>query len=436
MVTDLVPLRQLLAEQIRAEASYHHVNLVLTAKHYGTMEALDEINSPSDVKLGLVPGGITARTYPRVRTVTSLTNEPLHVIVRPEIAEKGFNALRGRRVDLGPPTTCSHHLALDVLEFVGLTPSPPPGSAGFTLETLSQEDLFIELRRIESLAGQERAQAIAKLPDACMFIAPMPSLLARRLVADAGYQLLPLSFAEAFCLDRLHGAGAAGVYVDRSSLSPAVIPPYTYGTNPPVPARACATIATPLMLVAEDDADPDAIQRLLETLYDSRLANAIRPPPLRDQSSTFPLHLGAERYLRRNEPLLPPEATANLVKIIGGLGAFASGIIALYTFLRLRKLNRFEEYFHEIGRIELIARGVVQDTDAPTSRHALWAHLEKRLSDLKCQVLEDFAAGGLKGEGLVTGIIAAINDTHSTIATALLRHEESRAGTPADRDPG
>jgi hypothetical protein len=42
-----------------------------------------------------------------------------------------------------------------------------------------------------------------------------------------------------------------------------------------------------------------------------------------------------------------------------------------------------------------------------------------RLSSLKCQVLEDFAEGGLKGEGLVAGIIALINDTRESLARSL-----------------
>jgi hypothetical protein len=432
MVTDLVPFRKALAEQIRAEGRRHHLDLILTSKHHGALEALKEVDSAGEIKLALIPGGITAGEYPTVRTVTTLTSEPLHVLVRPDLAEKGFAGLRGKRINIGPVTTCSHHLAREVLEFVGLTPSAKPGSAGYILETTSPEDLDRELGRIELLGDPERAQAIGKLPDAVVFLAPMPSQLAKHLVRGIGYQFLPVPFGEAFCLDRLNPPNPHGVRVDRSALTTSVIPPYTYGADPPVPAKACPTISAPLLLVAQDDTDPEAVHRLLETVHDSPLTSAIRPPPLREQLYSFPPHAGIERYLRRHDPLVTPEFASMLGRAAGGAGAFASGAIALYTFLRLRKLNRFEAYYREIGQIERVARGLEQDPEAPTTLEALRTHLEERLSALKCRVLEDFAEGGGKGEASVTGIMAAINETLSTLPLALAsRREQQSSSVPS-----
>jgi hypothetical protein len=430
MVTDLMPLRQALAEQIQAEGSRHGLDVVLTTKHYGALEALEEVESPSKIKLALIPGGITAGEYRTVRTVTTLTSEPLHVLVRPELAEKGFAALRGKRINIGPLTTCSHHLAREILEFVGLMPSARSASAGYILETASAEDLLHELRRIESVREPERARAAGKLPDAVVFLAAMPSQLARHLVRGVGYQFLPVPFGEAFCLDRLNPPNSLGVRVDRSALAPSVIPPYTYGADPPVPAKACPTISAPLLLVAQNDIDPEAIYRLLETIHDSPLTSAIRPPPIREQLYSFPGHPGIDRYVRRHDPLVTPEIASMLGRVAGGIGAFASGAIAVYTFLRLRKLNRFEAYYQEIGQIERVARGLEQDPEAPTTPKALRTHLEKRLSDLKCRLLEDFAEGGLKGEASVTGIMAAINETLSILPVALAsrRGQQSSSG--------
>jgi hypothetical protein len=115
-----------------------------------------------------------------------------------------------------------------------------------------------------------------------------------------------------------------------------------------------------------------------------------------------------------------------LVKVAGGIGAFASGAIALYTLLRLRKLHRFEAYYREIGHIERVASGVEVDPEAPMSLNALRTYLHKRLTALRCRVLDDFAEGGLMGEGLVTGIIAAINDTRSTLSLELASRREQQ----------
>jgi hypothetical protein len=91
-------------------------------------------------------------------------------------------------------------------------------------------------------------------------------------------------------------------------------------------------------------------------------------------------------------------------------------VIAAYGFLRLRNLKRFESYYRDIEQIEMVARGLEDDPSAPTDLPSLRSHLEGRLTTLKCKVVMDFAAGGLRGEGLMAGIIALINDTRESLA--------------------
>jgi TRAP-type uncharacterized transport system substrate-binding protein len=416
MTTDTMPRTVVLAEQIRAEGARHHLNVVLTEKEYGTLSALEEVDSPSENTFALVIGGVTTRDYPHVRTVTSLTKEHLHLLVKRELADKGIVGLHGKHIALGPPTTASYHVSRDVLNFVGLLPTIETKSGGFSMDLMTREQGVRELAHIASLEGPARAEAVAQLPDAIMFLAPLPSPLARQLVTGFGYKLVPLPFAEAYGLDRLNTPSAEGVRVDRSMITPGVIPPYTYGSDPPEPAMECPTICVPLILVAQDDADPEAVSFLLEAIYESPLTNAIRPPALKEQVSAFPRHAGTERYLHRDDPLLTPEAAYKFGTLAGGIGAFFSGVIAVYGFLRLRNLRRFESYYREIGNIEMTARGLKHDPAAPTDVASLRSHLEERLATLKCEVLQDFAEGGLRGEGLMTGIIALINDTRESLA--------------------
>jgi TRAP-type uncharacterized transport system substrate-binding protein len=416
MTTDTTPRNALLAEQIRAEGARHHLDIVLTAREYGMLAALEEVDSPSEIKFALVVGGVTTRDYPHVRTVTAVAKEHLHLLVKRELAAKGISGLHGKRIALGPPTTASHHVASDVLHFAGLLPTVGTRSGGYGTDPMTPQEVLRELARIESLGEPARAEAIARLPDAVMFLAPLPSPLARQLVTGFGYQLVPLPFAEAYGLDRLNPSSAEGVRIERSIFTPGVIPAYTYSRDPAEPAKECPTICAPLILVAEDDADPEAVSLLLEAIYESPLTTAIRPPAVNEQVSAFPRHPGTERYLHRNDPLLTPEVVSRLVMLAGGTGAFLSGMIAVYGFLRLRHLSRFESYYREIEQIELIARGLENDPAAPTDVTSLRSHLERRLTTLKCQVLKDFAAGGLKGEGLMAGIIALIKDTRESLA--------------------
>jgi TRAP-type uncharacterized transport system substrate-binding protein len=416
MTTDTQPRTVLMAEQLRAEGARHHLDIVLTAKEYGTLEALEEVDSPSEIKFALIVGGVTTRDYQHLRTVTSLTREYLHLLVKRELAEQGIAGLRGKRVDFGPPTTASYHVARDVLNFVGLLPSVNTQSTDYSINPRTPRESLRELARIESLAEPERAEAIARLPDAVMFLAPLPSVVARQLVTGFGYKLVPLPFAEAYGIDILNRPSAEGVRIDRSLFTPGVIPPHTYGSNPVEPPKECATICVPLILVAEDDANPEAVSRFLETIYDSPLANALRPPALNEQVNAFPRHPGTERFLHRNDPLLTPEGAYKFGTLAGGMGAFLSGVIAVYGFLRLRNLRRFESYYLEIEKIEMIACGLEDDPTAPTDMSSRRSYLEGRLTALKCKVLQDFADGGLRGEGLMAGIIALINDTRDSLA--------------------
>jgi hypothetical protein len=171
---------------------------------------------------------------------------------------------------------------------------------------------------------------------------------------------------------------------------------------------------------------------LLETIYDSPLTNALCPPALSEQIHTFPRHAGTERYMHRNDPLLTPEVASKLVAVAGGMGACLSGLIAFYGFLRLRSLNRFESYYREIAQIEMIARGLEDDPAAPNDVPSLRAHLEGRLIALKCKVLQDFAEGGLKGEGLMAGIIALINDTRNSLAGMVTARNAARQSPTTD----
>jgi TRAP-type uncharacterized transport system substrate-binding protein len=434
MVTDLYPRRLLLAEQIRDQASRHGLKIRLTSRQSGALDALEDIDSPSENKLALVPGGVKARDYPSVRLVATLAVDPLHVLVRPELAVKGYSALQGKRIALGPTTSASYHVARDVLAFVGLH-SAAEGSGGYTVVSTTPEDLSRELHRIESLGDHDRSSALQALPDAVVFLAPTPSVLARQLVVTARYKLLPVPFAEALLLEHLNQPNSDGIRVDRSILGPTTIPPYAYGFDPPTPAQPCATVGAPLLLVAQDDADRDAVYRLLETIYDSPLTAVIHPAPLREQAPAFPLHTGTVRYIHHNDPMLTSETTSSLAKVGGGVGAFLSGMVALYSFLRLRKLSRFESYYRGIGRIERIAHGLDVDPAAPTDPESLRWYLEEQLTTLKCEVLRDFAEGGLRGEGLMAGIIALINDTRASVARMTMPRTGSREVAAATDGP-
>jgi hypothetical protein len=426
MLTDPEPNRQVLARRIAAEARKHGLVIELSPRAYPSLEALALVNAANPIDLALVPGGVGGPGLaPNVRQVAALGIDPLHVMVRPELYEsaaRSLAALRGKRINCGPPASAMRVLAREVLRFSGLRPATASDAGDYRDEAVSSQDLLARLDAIAASPPDERAKALAALPDAAVFMAPLPSLLARRMVAVAGYRMVGLPFVEAYTLDRLNlhdPQGAAdGQAVDRCSVVATTVPPQLYGNEPPVPPEPCRTVGTRLLLVAYAPSDPEAIARLLEVVYESPLTGLLQPPPLRDQVPQFELHRGSELYLRRRQPLLTPELMSQLARLLGGLGAFVSGILALYGFLRIIQLRRFESYYHEVRRIVQVARGLEDDPDAPLDPDARRVYLMDQLDDLKSEAIRDFADGGLKGEGLLAGVVALVNDTRNSLTAA------------------
>ena len=168
--------------------------------------------------------------------------------------------------------------------------------------------------------------------------------------------------------------GAGRVRLDRASMTPVEIPPFTYGTDPPVPETACRTLGVRLLLVGYAPTSREAVAKLLEVIFESPVSSLARPPRLEEQVPQFEFHAGTDYYLRSKRPFLTPELMAQLGKLLGGAGAFASGLVAFYGFLKLRQLRRFEAYYQEIRRIELIARArkTTRRPPRPIARPSGW----------------------------------------------------------------
>jgi hypothetical protein len=416
MLVDLDPNRALVAQKIKKEGKRHGIDVVLSEEAYGALDAIDLVDKPNPIDIALVPGGVGAREYPNVRQVAALSQEPLQLLARGEIVSEGISWLKDRRICVGPQTASTYFIAVDVLAFAGLHATTEDEPGQYDAEKTSPEDLQKQLNRIREMSGEDRKKAIRDLPDAIFILSTLPSLLARDLVELAGYRLVPLPFADAYCQDRIRPPETEKAHIDRGLFAPFEIPPFTYSVEPPVPAKPCRTIATRLLLIAYAPTDTEGVNRLTDTIFDGAVAGLVQPLNMKDHSPQFPLHTGTERWMRRHDPLLSPELAASLGKLAGGVGAFVSAMIAIYSLMRLRQLRRFEAYYKEIRRLELIARGQEIDPGAPTDPDARRAYLEERLLDLKSRALADFANGGLRGEGLMVGIVSLVNDTRASLA--------------------
>jgi hypothetical protein len=303
-----------------------------------------------------------------------------------------------------------------VLRFAGgLSPIAKNHAGDFIASYHADEEVVDQLNQIERLSPQDRAEAVSALPDAFFTVSPLPSVVARKLVSIADYRLVPLPFGQAFTVACSAGEGECGESLAVQHTCMTEIPAYLYGRSPPVPPQPYPTIGVRLLLVGHRDIDPTVVEKILEVINEPPLVGVLKPTSLKDQLSEYDFHRGAALYLRRNEPIVSSQLLAHLGSAIGGVGAFIGGMVAFSSVLRILKLRRFEGYYDQVREIELVATGAVRDPQAPSDPAELRAYLERKLSELKCRALEEFAAGGLKGEGLMHGIVALVNDTRQSL---------------------
>lgn len=429
-------LRHQIARKLADEAARRGlaVEVIETA---GSEDALDQVNA-GRIDVALVQGGLTLGERTSVRQVAPLHVEPFHLLVKDELfadVSRNLLALRGKRVNLSDPGSGTHSLALAIFGFAGLSPRDEQGRGDFIATTLDSRELLALADR----AG--RTGDASAVPEAVCLVTSLPSPVARKLVTAAGYRLVPLPFGEAFSLGAVGEDESAARWlakrgeVERMHVASTRIPAFTYRISPPVPPEPCPTLGTRLLVVARADLDARSVERLVEVIFEGPFAQASKPPleaRSLEQPPEFKWHDGTRRYQDRTKPLIADDLGNMMQRGAGVLGAVAGGLMFLYGAYQRWRLRQFETFFQEVRRVELVARGVEIDPDAPTEREALRVCLEKRLSDLKCRALEQFTEGDLKAEGLMAGLLTLITDTRAALPQLLA----SRTVMPSGKDDG
>jgi TRAP-type uncharacterized transport system substrate-binding protein len=392
----------------------------------GSEEALDRVNAHT-LDVALVQGGLRVDDRPHVRQVATLGVEPLHLLVKSELADAVAThlfALHGKTVHPGAAGSGTHSLATEVLAFAGLQPHAPGQTGGYVVSPLSHEQMVAERDR-------------ARLPDAVFLVSTLPSELARVLVHDHDYRLVPLGFGEAFSLDALRDDGAPGGSDRRSMVvqgrvGAATIPAFVYRVEPPVPPTALPTLGTHLLLVAHRDVDARAVRLLVDAVYATEFASASRPPldaKLLDLPPEFPWHDGTRTYLERNTPLVSGVFMDAAHKGFAIFAAAASGLFVLWQWLKLRgRFQRdrgFNKYIGEVTRIEEKAARIER---RGASREEL-VPLRDELCRLKTEALDAFTGGELAGNELMQGFLVQVNDVRDYLTRLIDRAAEAPVET-------
>jgi TRAP-type uncharacterized transport system substrate-binding protein len=394
----------------------------------GSEDALDLVNR-GEIDCAFVQGGLGVGDRPNVRLVAIMQIEPLHLLVKRELAEKvseRLSTLDGKTVNVDEPATGTHTLSVAVLAFAGLTPHVEGKSGGYHARELDREKLMT--------AGA------SELPDAVFVLSSLPSRTATHLVTQHGYQLVPLPFGEAFSLSSIgehNSQQHVSHTIDKGRTYPASIPAYTYGVDPLMPPKPLSTLGNRLLVVANKGVDRRAIERMIDCIYASEFAQVVHPPldvRMMEMAPELPWHDGAEAYRQRNRPVVSGMVMDSAHKGFAIFAAAASGLFVLWQWLKTRgqfmRDRGFSKYINKIAYIETTAAHVERDQIGGA---ALLHELLEQLADLKSEALARFTEGELSGHELMEGFLVQANDVRDYIRDLIRRLEEFQADSREGR---
>lgn len=291
--------RHLLAKILQEESAGNGVSLQIKPT-FGSNEELELVDQ-GKLDLALIQGGLENH-YQHVVHVATVFPELVHLIVRPGIAD--IVGLKDKVVNLGSRQGGTRVVARKMLEFSGLS------WGDYVESNLSTEELL--------------AEHPSNLPDAIVLISTAPSELAEFMVRERGYQILEIPFPASLALRQ-------GWVTDSKMLA------YTYNVKPPVPRTDIRTIGVNLHLVANENVDPRAIYKLLETLVSPgmgvRLSAQIAESQLTVPSG-YRLSDGTKKFLDRKNPLFSSQNFDKIKSFLGLLLSVTSMLLVVFKWFK------------------------------------------------------------------------------------------------------
>jgi TRAP transporter TAXI family solute receptor len=375
---DHLGLRYHLAEILKSEAVDRNLEIELKPSA-GSAQGM-RMTADREVDVALVQGGIPVPAG--IRQVAVLLHEPLHLLVKPKLAQQGLSGLRGAKLNLSTQGSGTRISAERLLQLLGMT------AADYEDFHLTYDELV--------------EQSFDELPDGVFVVSALPSPVAENLIRK-GFELQEIPLASA-------------MHLRAPPLQEFEIPALTYRAIPAVPPRSIKTVAPMMMIVAHEDVPIADVLRLMETIYDGEFAieakiSLMNAADVRTKRE-LPLHPGTIKYLERDQPALD----GNLIETFENLRSFiVSAIVAVFLLWRWyagRKQVGFEGYFDAATRIEFDALRLQRagEFDNPTRDRLL-----DELSRLKATALEQYASGNLRGGEALSGFLSHVADVRQCL---------------------
>lgn len=429
-------LRHLIAVKLAEFSTEEHVGLEVIPTS-GSRDALTKVNS-GELHFALAQGGLPSSKYPDIRQVAVLHIEPLHLLVKPEVEGEGS-------VDHYTLTELSErYLDRSNLRFnVSTSGSGTNALATVLLQFFNlQAGVDYESTRLSYSELMDPEMPFTELPDAVFTVSSLPSPVASYLINEKGYRPVELAMADAFRIDwSRHAAGHVN-RVLRQHVVASTIPAFTYQVNPPVPRVAIPTLGTRLHLVAHRDIPADAVEHVVDAIYDSPFASSAEPKlvvNLLQTSAEFPLHPGAADYLQKKTPIITEHVVAMTEQVLAIMGTIFGAALFLWQgmlFARRRRRDRqFLVCIERVGEIE--QRSLEYERDPAMTIDSL-VDLQGELNQIKSDMVQQFQRGDIDGADTLSGFLMHVNDANENLtrlciaARNELSRQNSRGGPAAE----
>ena len=324
------------------QTSHPHISIELVETK-GSLENVDRL-AQGQADLALIQNDTVAGV--EVRSLTTIHPELLHFLCRRYSEINSLYDLAGKKIAVGPRDSGSEKFTRELFQFLGIDQS--------------------SLGEIEYLPIQEaNEKLIAGDLDALLFLTGLGNDACRQALQSGQVELKPLvipesgsDWAEAEPWARTLADGFRAHY---PYVTPHTIPLLAYPGqtgSPGHPRQPIATVGVQAVLVCHRHLPEDLAETLTRTIYEHRAVLSQKHAAfshLEEKTASsrvqFPVHAGAELYLRRDEP-------GFLVKYAEAMGFILSACILLWglgsgvrKWLLQKRKDRIDKYYQAIESI-------------------------------------------------------------------------------------
>lgn len=388
--------RSKIASVIVKEGHKNGLNLELIGST-GSVDAAKKL-SKGELDFALIQGGIS--TFTNIMQLASLSNEPLHILVKPELAGQSITALKGKMLNLSTTGSGTNQISTELLKFAGV-----------------YEGDYIPSRfsysKINSLPEN---YPLDSLPDAFFSVSSLKSSQAEILVNMFGYKLMGVDFVEAFALQKF-------------AVHEFVIPRYTYGVSSMVPDKDLPTVGTQLLLLCNNSVSNEAAEKMLQTIYGSEFGRQTKFENLEQASLEgileYPAHDAFLRHVSRKDPLF----TSEMYLYVRRYWLFAGSIFVVVLVLSRWYVNNRRQGF---GPFLKKLRGIDQTFFMNENKdRRFYEELLLQLNVAKTEALERYSSGEIEGTGAFAGFMQYYLDLRMSISEKIKQIPKTATDTPA-----